>query len=249
MSDDRTPNELADLVDVWIRDHPEIWEAAYSEPTAAELDADVDRVVVRARSFADAPTARRRRRLSIGAVVVGAIVIVGGSVGVAALLRSGQPTQPAQGIACRAAEDPRADAIVIPPSVDPIAACAEQWAAGTVGPTKDVPPLTVCIAVTGVVEVYPGDSEVCGRIGLVNADAELTPDNLAVLALNDRLVEEINLADCAPAVDVAASAQRIANESGLVGWTVEIRDDSRDADCAKVALDQPTKTITVIKFP
>lgn len=249
MSDDRTPNELADLVDVWIRDHPEIWEAAYPEPTEVELDADVDRVVVRARSFADAPTARRRRRLSIGAVVGGAIVIVGGSVGVAALLRSGQPTQSAQGIACRAAEDPRADAIVIPPSVDPIAACAEQWAAGTVGPTEDVPPLTVCIAVTGVVEVYPGDSEVCGRIGLVNADAELTPDNLAVLALNDRLVEEINLADCAPAVDVGASAQRIVDESGLGGWAVETRDDSRDADCAKVALDQPTRTITVIKFP
>ncbi len=249
MSDDRTPNELADLVDVWIRDHPEIWEAAYPEPTDAELDADVDRVAVRARSFVDAPTARRHRYRSIGAVVVGTIVIVGGSVGVAALLRSGQPTQSAQGIACRAAEDPRADAIVIPANADPIAACAEQWAAGTLGPTKGVPPLTVCIAVTGVVEVYPGDRQVCGRIGLVNADAELTPDNVAVLALNDRLVDEINLADCSPAVDVGASAQRIVDASGLDGWTVEIRDDSRDADCAKVALDQPTKTITVIKYP
>jgi hypothetical protein len=39
------------------------------------------------------------------------------------------------------------------------------------------------------------------------------------------------------------------DESGLVGWTVEISGDSRDADCTKVALDQPTKTITVIKFP
>jgi hypothetical protein len=206
-------------------------------------------VVARARSFADAPTALRRRRRSIGAAIVGTIVIVGGSVGVAALIRSGQPTQPAQGIACRAAEDARSDAIVIPASVDPIAGCAAQWATGNLGPTSDVPRLTVCIAVTGVVEVYPGDSDVCGRIGLVNADAELTPDNVAVVALNDRLVEEVNLADCAPAVDVAESAQRIVDQSGLSGWTVEIRDDSRDADCAKVALDQPTRTITVIRFP
>ena len=249
MSDDQTPNELADLVDVWIHDRPDAWAAAFPEPTEAELDADVDRVVVRARSLADALNPRRRRRRSIGAVVVGTIVIVGGSVGVAALIRSGQPIQPAQGIACRAAEDPRSDAIVIPANADPIAACAEQWANGTLGPTSDVPPLTVCIAVTGVVEVYPGDSEVCGRIGLVNADAELTPDNLAVLALNDRLVNEVNAAACAAAVDVLASAKRIVDESGLDGWTIAIRGDSRDADCAKVALDQPTKTITVIKFP
>jgi hypothetical protein len=107
----------------------------------------------------------------------------------------------------------------------------------------------VCIATTGVVEVYPGDTQVCGRIGLVNADPELTPDNVAVLALNDRLVEEVNAADCATAVDVRSSVERIVDESDLDGWTVKIRDDSQDADCAKVALDQPTKTITVIKFP
>lgn len=249
MSDDQTPTEIADLVDAWIRDHPETWDAAYSKPTEAELDADVDRVVAHARNFAVAPNALRRRRRSIGAVVVGTIVIVGGSVGVAALIRSGQPTQLTQGIACRAAEDPRADAIVIPPSADPIAACAEQWAAGSLGPTEEVPPLSVCIATTGVVEVYPGDTQVCGRLGLVNADSEFTPDNVAVLALNDRLVDEVNAADCATAVDVLASAKRIVDESGLDGWAVEIRDDSRNADCAKVALDQPTKTITVIKFP
>jgi hypothetical protein len=249
MSDDTTPNEIDDLVDAWIRDHPEIWDAAYPKPTGADIDGDVDRVVARARSIADAPNARRRRRRSIGAVVVGTFVIVGGSVGVAALLRSGQPSQPAQGISCRASEDTRADAIVIPPSVDPIAACAEQWAAGSLGPTQEVPPLTVCIATTGVVEVYPGDTQVCGRLGLATADPELTPDNLAVLSLNDLLVEEVNLADCAPAVDVQLAAQRIVDDLGLDGWTVKIRDDSQDADCAKVALDQPTKTITVIKFP
>ena len=138
---------------------------------------------------------------------------------------------------------------MIPPSVDPIAACAEQWAAGSLGPTQEVPPLTVCIATTGVVEVYPGDTQVCGRLGLATADPELTPDNLAVLSLNDLLVEEVDLADCAPAVDVQLAAQRIVDDLGLDGWTVKIRDDSQDADCAKVALDQPTKTITVIKFP
>jgi hypothetical protein len=151
MSDDTTPDAIADLVDAWIREHPEIWDDAYPKPTKAELDHDVDRVVAQARSFDDAPNARRPRRRSIGAAVVGAIVIVGGSVGVAALVRSGQPTQPAQGIACRDAEDARADAIVIPPSADPIADCAEQWAAGSLGSTQDVPPLTVCIATTGVV--------------------------------------------------------------------------------------------------
>ena len=31
MSDDTTPNEIDDLVDAWIHDHPEIWDAALSE--------------------------------------------------------------------------------------------------------------------------------------------------------------------------------------------------------------------------
>lgn len=249
MNDEEPTVEVDALIDAWIPEHPEVWKSAYSEPTAAELDAAVRRVNARRRELAAVPNGQRRRRRSIAAVVVGAAVIVGGSVGVAALIRSGQPSQPAQGIACRAAEDVDADAVVISSEADPVGACAVVWAAGDLGLSDVVPPLTACIAVSGVVEVFPGDTGVCPRLGLVNADPGLSTDNQAVVALNDRLVEEINAADCVSPADVVASAQRIVDESGLEGWTLEVRDDSTNADCAKVALDQSTLTITVIKFP
>ena len=60
---------------------------------------------------------------------------------------------------------------------------------------------------------------------------------------------DINLAECAPTGEVADAAQRIVDESGLQGWTVAIRADSVQAICAKTAVDAPTRTVTIIKFP
>ncbi len=248
MSDDHAPSEDNDLVAEWIRNHPEVWDDAFPEPSEDDLDADARRVLLRSAEVAALPARRRRRTAT--AIVVGAVVLASGSAGVAALIRSGQPTQPALGIACRAAEGIQADAIVIPPDADPIAACTDRWADGDLGPVSVVPSLTMCIAATGVVEVYPGDAAVCERLGLASADNELSAENQAVLALNDRLVEEINLAVCRPTAEVLLAVQDIVDDAELAGWIVRIRDDAaRDAECAKAALDQPAKTVFITKFP
>jgi hypothetical protein len=179
-------------------------------------------------------------------------LVTGGAVGVAALLRSGQPSRANEGIACRASADVRADAIVIDFQQDAVAGCAALWSQGRFaapGAQPEIPELTACIAAPGDIEVFPGDQSVCERLGLTAADSTLDPENAAIVALNDRLVSEVNLADCAPTSHVQDAVTRIVAESGLKGWTVTIRPDSNTASCAKVAIDAPSRTITIVKFP
>lgn len=236
----------------WISQHPEVWGSAVEASTSAAQDGAVRRITSgqHAAERANEFTRRRRRAIAGGALAVA--VLAGGSVGVAALIRSGQPARPNEGITCRAAADVRADAIVIDVQADPVAGCAALWSEGKFsvpGSEPSIPELAACIATTGNIEVFPGDQPVCARLGLTPSDSTLSPESDAVVALGDRLSNEVNLAACAPAALVTAAAQRIVDESGLKGWAVVVRPDAVGAACAKTAVDAPTRTVTIVKFP
>jgi hypothetical protein len=250
MSDDRLPTN--DDLSTWIVQHPEVWSSAVEEPSATDLDEAVRRITSGEHAASRANDFARRRRRAIAGGALTIAVLAGGTAGVAAVIRAAQPTRPNEGISCRAAADLQADAILIDAQADPVAACARLWSDGefsTPGTEPTIPELTACITTTGVVEVVPGDDSVCGRLGLTASESTLDTESAAVLALSDRLTNDINLAECAPAVEVADAAQQIVDESGLQGWTVTMRADSTQAACAKTTLDAPTRTITVIKFP
>lgn len=249
MSDHHLPN---DSLSVWILEHPEVWGLATETPATAARDEAVRRitsgqhVTERANEFA-----RRRRRFIAGGALAVA-VLAGGTAAVAAVIRSAQPTRPNEGITCRASADVRADAIVIDIQADPVAGCATLWSEGkfaSPGSEPAIPQLAECIAAAGNIEVFPGDESVCARLGLIASDSTLSSESNVVVALTDRLTSEINLADCASAAAVTGAAQVIVDESGLEGWTVVVRPDSAGAACAKVAVDAPTRTVTVVKFP
>jgi hypothetical protein len=251
MSDHRVPPDDGNL-SAWILEHPEVWGSAVEAPTPDAQEDALRRITSgqHATERANEFTRRRRRAIAGGALAVA--VLAGGTAGVAALIRSSQPTRPNEGISCRSAADLRADAIVIDAQADPVAGCAVLWSEGkfsTPGSEPAIPGLTACVAIAGVVEVFPGDQTVCGRLGLSVSESTLNTESAAVLALNDRLTNEINLAECAPAVEVADAAQRIVDESGLEGWTVAIRADSVEAACAKTVVDAPTRTVAIVKFP
>ena len=106
-----------------------------------------------------------------------------------------------------------------------------------------------CVSTSGVIEVYPGNSSTCGQLGLVVADQSLSPENQAMIALETRIVEEINDLPCVAAIEAAAIAQRIVDTSELDGWTVFVRPDSESASCAKAAVDVPSRTLSIVKFP
>ena len=246
--------EPDDEVSLWIRQHPEVWADAVDAPSSSEIDDLVGQVVSGARDRRRAEESRRRRRRFVATGALTIIVVTGGAVGVAALiLRSGQPSRPAEGIACRSAADTRADAIVVEAGSDPVGRCRTLWTDGELTEPGqalgEVPPLVACVGASGVIEVYPGDSSVCGQLGLVVADPSLTPENQAMVNLQGRIVDEINDQPCVTAIDVEAVAQQIVDESELEGWTVSVRSDSEDASCAKAAVDVPTRTISIVKFP
>lgn len=251
MSDNRLPADDGNL-SAWILEHPEVWGYAVEAPTSTVQDDAVRRITSGEHAAERSSEFTRRRRRAIVGAALAVAVLAGGTAGVAAVIRSSQPTRPNEGISCRSAADLRADAILIDAQPDPVAGCAVLWSEGkfsTPGSEPAIPELTACVATAGVVEVLPGDQTVCGRLGLSVSEPTLNTEGAAVVALTDRLTNDINLAECAPTDEVADAAERIVDESGLQGWTVAIRADSVQATCAKTAVDAPTRTVTIIKFP
>lgn len=239
----RNESEISD----WIRRHPEVWHFASELPSQLDddwFDHTVGDIVSGARERRR--RARRRRHRAFTAGVAVALLATGGTVA-ALLTRAGQPTRPEAGVLCRADAAPRTAAIEVGAGVDPVRACRAQWESGAFGDGFDVPSeLVACIdPMGGAINVIPGDAAACAELSMEPADPELDVESDAVVALQDRLVEEINLAGCAPATEVAEQAQSILDESGLTGWRVQMTADPTTSVCAKVGVDSPTLTVFV----
>lgn len=247
----RPPRSDADISD-WIRRHPEVWH--FADELAPQLDdawleRTVDDIVSGARERRRAARRRRRRFVTAGAVAVA--VATGGTVA-ALVARSGQPQRPEAGVFCRAEASLRADAVELGAGSDPIEGCRAEWEDGSFASSVvdgALPDLVACIDPEGgAINVVPGDPNTCAELALEPADVELDAESLAVVALQERLVEEINAAECAPAGDVAAQAQSILDESGLSGWQVQVNADPATSVCAKVGVDSPTRIIFVFEL-
>lgn len=182
---------------------------------------------------------RRRRWLVVAGV--SAIVVVGGA-GVAAFVGA-RPSTPTAGVVCRASIS-NSSAIVIEPSADPVAACADLWARGDLpeigqkGP-GEIPRLVACVGARGTLEVLPAaKGQTCAAAGMVEADPSGSLDD-PVVALQERLAIDINVAACQaiePATDIVEAALR---ELELPSWTIEVRQPT--ATCV-IAVVEPTST-------
>jgi|CXWL01.1.fsa_nt_gi hypothetical protein len=232
----------------WVLRHPEVWPVARGVRLS---DEQVDRLVARIVAGDHAVGRSGPRRWQRGTIAVGAwavVVLASASLGAAALLRSGQPSVPEAGAACRAEAAVDASAIVVAPGEEPIVACRELWVAGAfeelVG-VRGVPDLVACIGGGGAVEVFPGGPSVCGGLGLVAADADLSVGNERIVGLQDRVVEEINAAGCLSVADAALGAEQILSESGLEGWRVVVYSEVGDGVCGGVVVDSETRTLLV----
>lgn len=233
----------------WIREHPEVWSYATVDDVDVEVDRVVDDVVSGARERRWVARRRRRRIVTAGAVAVA--IATGGTVA-ALVARSGQPARPEAGVVCRVEASLQADAVELEAGSDPIEGCRAEWEHGSfadkVGDAP-IPDLVACIDPRGgAINVFPGDPGTCVDLALEQADTELDAESVAVVALQDRLVEEINAAECAPAGEVADFAQTILDESGLPGWQVRMDADPAASVCAKVGVDTPSRTVFVVEL-
>jgi len=253
MSDMPDPPFSDEDLSVWIRRHPEVWHYAELQSSDAADDGNVDAIiesVIAGGKPRVLRPGRRRRRIVGGACVVA--VIVGGAVGAAALIRSGQPSAPEAGVVCRAEARVDASAIVLEPGQDPIEGCRALWADGRFESSvhsDDVPDLASCVDPHGPINVFPGPETVCQELGMQPADADLTPANEAVVALQDRLAQEINLAECRPVSDVAAAATGFVSEAGLEGWQVVVTAGDEAGLCGKAAVESTTQTVSIFNQP
>jgi hypothetical protein len=234
----------------WIREHPEVWPYATIDDVDVDVDVDVDRVVDDVMSGAMWQRRRPRwwrRRAFVAGVTVGVLAV--GGTAAALVLRSEQPSAPEAGVVCRAEAALDADAIVIPVGDDPVERCEEVWREGRLGVDRsgDVPGLVACIDPRGPINVLPGAASVCADLGLEAAAADLDAAALSVVELQDRLVEEINLADCQPAEAVERQVLGILAEMGFDDWQVVVVAEPDKTVCAKVGVDSAANTINIIE--
>lgn len=228
----------------WIRSLPETWAQTIEPRPAEELDLLASAIVGGTRHIPSLSRTRRRRFGIAAVVVIGAGGIAGGA---AALMRGEQPTRPNDSVLCRAAATMPSDAVALAAGRDPVAACAAAWLEGDepFPPNGGVPELAGCVNAAGTIEVIPGPPEICGELGLVLLEWPLSPENESILALQERLVAEINSQPCASVADVQRAAATILADEGFAGWAVEVLPGWEQADCAKVGVRAVDRLITI----
>ncbi|HTN99851.1 MAG TPA: hypothetical protein VL068_04175 [Microthrixaceae bacterium] len=246
-----TPESQAPLalLEALIRRDPEAWlplgDDALSSERVAEL---TEQVTDRVQRRAGAVRRRRRRGLAIGV----AAVVLAGSGTAAALALFAQPDDPAAGVACRAGAASDSSAFVIEPGVDPIDSCRAAWEDGSMDELSSTGlagrPLTACIGKGGAIEVFPSDETVCGRLGLVRAEPDLSSLNQDVIELQERLVTEVNEVDCVGVARAASISQRVLDDLSLTDWTVKIRASDPDGPCAKAAVMSAEREVVINEF-
>ena len=118
--------------------------------TSTQVDALVADIVAGRVEVPEIPRrARSHRRWIAGGI---AISVIAGGATAAALLNRSKPAHPEEGIACHITADLASDAQVIPPGVDPLAACTQLWLTGALPDidhpglaTEVTPPMFACV--------------------------------------------------------------------------------------------------------
>ena len=236
---DRRDEPISDEeLSLWIRRHPEVWHYARSEasePDPVELESLIESILSGEYQARRQRDTRKRRRF-----------VIGGAVGAVVLGTDGR-RRPADSRVLPNTE--RSAELLL--SYKPIRSCSQPvsipskaaansgrgacWATTTASCL-----LSPCISPEGIINVFPGQPGVCASLGLDPAEAELSPENEAIVALKDSLESTINLGECRPAAAAAEKAGEIIGDSGLQGWSVASLPASSTGLCGKVAIDSTT---------
>lgn len=177
-------------------------------------------------------------------VIGGVVALVVLSTAAFAVLRRDRASDPT-GVLCYATADVDAgDRAVLPPSDDPVAACAVPWSDGTFS-RAGAPALVGCVNDAGVATVFPGDPSVCSQLGLAELEPGRTVEQQAVVDLGDRLIDAFTN-ECVDQDDAVPVAQGLLDASGLEGWTVQLAEDfPHGLECGIATPLPDTRTVIV----
>lgn len=161
-----------------------------------------------------------------------------------AVLRSSPVSDPTA-VSCLATTDLNGDLVGLAASEDPVDACRQLWADGTLG-NGDVPPLTGCVNEAGAAAVVPADGAVCSRLGLDELEPGITDEQQAVLDVNESLIDLFGT-NCFEQDAAVAEVQRQLDAAGLEAWTVDVPEPFEPATpCAVPGVDIDNQRLFVI---
>jgi hypothetical protein len=191
---------------------------------------------------------RRRWRGRTGGAIIVAVVVAGSASGAAAWIATRSPTVTTTvGCYSEVSLHPKATVVVAAGSGTAVQACRSVWATGSFArPGAPVPPLAACVLPTGYVGVFPATGgDPCATLGLPVASGA-SPDDTKALAVQDYLSDQFTRR-CVPPSEGVDLARAELERVGLHGWTVRAAAPRDPTDtCSSVAVDQATKTITVV---
>lgn len=193
------------------------------------------------------PRRERRRILLIAVALVSAAILGAGAYAGYVLTR---PTQQLT-IGCYNRDSLDADtAVVAADGRAPAAICASVWASAF----RDRPQpsqLTACVLATGPVGVFPGDSDVCGRLGLApyRPDTATQAQVRGLAATKDALVAAF-AGSCLNEKKGREAARQLLDRHGFRDWRIEVSQPFTSArPCASLAFDEPHKTLILVPMP
>ena len=179
--------------------------------------------------------------------------LLGGTVAYA-LLRD-DVTKP-QTVACYELADLESRAEVL--SVEgggPVAACAELWRQGVLGPGGSVPPLEECTLASGVPAVFPvtPGRDSCAALGMPAdpsaGDQPAPPSedvNARVLAVRDALLPRFLAVPCVEPAAGAAIVREELDRAGLGGWTIRSDDFTAEQPCATLSMRPEAREVVLV---
>jgi hypothetical protein len=183
--------------------------------------------------------------------------LLGGTVAYA-LLRD-DVTKP-QTVACYELADLEGRAEVL--SVEgagPVAACAELWRQGVLGPGGSVPPLEECTLASGVPAVLPvtPGRDSCAALGTTPADPSAGDPpappseevNARVLAVRDVLLPRFLAVPCVEPAAGAAIVREELDRAGLGDWTIRTGDFTAEQPCATLSMRPEAREVVLVPWP
>lgn len=183
-----------------------------------------------------------RRRL---AVATGVVMTAALATAAFTFLRSEPVTNPTA-VSCYSTADLGGDIVGLGSSADPIEACRAVWREGDLRTDGTVPPLVGCVNAAGAAAVFPGEGDVCERLGLPNLEAGLTDEQVAIIELQETLIDTF-LDRCFTEDEAVAEARRQLDAAGLDNWTAEPAEAFPvGLSCAGVGVDPNNELVIVV---
>lgn len=235
-----------------IRGNPAIWQDLDPDLVTSDSESLIQLTYFRISQQENTKAGPFWKRISRKlALPVAGIFIMGSSSFVTAqVLKVESPRTVSNGILCRAEATENSDAVVLEATADPISACRNSWATGSLAQhrgNKPLPALVACISTKEITEVLPGNEETCVKLGLSVANVELSSEQKTIISLQEMMIEQVN-SKCLEKFDGQRAIKKILTELHLSEWSTFVDGSPSIGPCSVAQIFEESKLVLVFSF-